>query len=135
MIAFILLKGKDFVIPDGISVGIIGMFFGLIMGLFYYQHYLKPWFWAISLVAGALFTSFFHWVFLRRPSSDDSTSLVLTIASFIVPFALTLALNQTLYVLKVRKRKQRSGRKRHSSFFDTVNAADALKRERDVTSL
>jgi hypothetical protein len=140
MIGFILLKGKDFAIPDGISLGIIGLFFGLIAGLFYYQHYLKTWFWAFSLAGGAMFTYLFHRLLLRgegsmtdHPQGDDSISLVLTVASFIVPFVFTLALNHGLYLLKRRKRQQRSRRKRHSNFFDTVNPADALKQEESIT--
>ncbi len=134
MIAYILLKGKDFAIPDAISVGIIGLFFGLLTGLFYYQHYIKPWFWVITLAGGALLTAFFHWIILRGSAGDDTTSVVLAVASFIVPFLLTLALNHGLYLLKRRKRRQRSNRKRHSKLFDTLNPSDALKEKGSIIS-
>ena len=128
MFTFILLRGKDFAIPEPAAVAIIGLFFGLVSGLFYYQHYLKSWFWAISLAGGIALASVFHMIFARMPTSDDTAAIEQTIASFAIPLALTLLLNHGLYLMKLRKRKQRENRKRHSKFFDSVKATDALRK-------
>ena len=128
MNAFILLRGKDFSIPEPAAVAIIGLFFGLVAGLFYYQHYLKTWYWGISLAGGIVLATIFNLIFARIPTSDDTAAIEQTIASFAIPLALTLLLNHGLYILKRRKRKQRLHRKRHSKFFDSVNATDALRK-------
>src|SRR4051812_13709359 len=122
MFAYILLRGKDFAIPEPAAVAIIGLFFGLVAGLFYYQHYLKTWYWAISLVGGIGLATVFHIIFERIPTADDTAAIEQTIASFAIPLALTILLNHGLYILKRRKRKQRQRRKRHSKFFDSVSA-------------
>jgi hypothetical protein len=127
MIGFVLLRGKEFSIPDGVSTAIIGLFFGLVCGLFYYQHYYKPWFWVISLAGGLILTDISNWVFMHNGLADDDSAIRLTIASFAIPFVLTLALNHGLYLIKIKKRKTRSRRKLHSHFFDTVNPAEALE--------
>ncbi len=134
MLAFVLLRGKDFSLPDGVSTAIIGLFFGLICGLFYYQHYYKQWYWAISLLGGLVLTNISHSIFLRYFSGDDTSAIELTIASFVIPFLLTLALNHLLYQVKQRKRRKRVRRREHSRFFDTVDPGEALHRSRDVAA-
>jgi O-antigen/teichoic acid export membrane protein len=126
--AYILLRGKDFAIPEPAAVAVIGLFFGLVAGLFYYQHYLKTWYWAISLAGGIALASIFRVIFERIPTADDTAAIEQTIASFAIPLALTILLNHGLYMLKRRKRKQREHRKRHSKFFDSVNAGEALRK-------
>src|SRR5438105_5066656 len=106
MFGYILLHGKDFSIPDGLSTAIIGLFFGLVCGLFYYQRYYRNYFWAISLAGGLLFTYLFHILLTRQANSDDTSSLELTLASFIIPFLLTLGLNHLMSVMKSVKRKR-----------------------------
>jgi hypothetical protein len=103
-----------------------------VSGLFYYQHYLKTWFWAVSLVGGILLATAFHMIFARMPTSDDTAAIEQTIASFAIPLALTLLLNHGLYLMKLRKRKQRENRKRHSKFFESVNPKDALRKHPTV---
>src|SRR5579871_2797710 len=103
MLAFILLRGKDFSIPEPVSVIVVGLFFGLIAGLFYYQHYLKTWFWILSLVGGVSFTFIFHQIFLHAVIDDDTVSIERTVAAFAIPLALTLLLNHGLYILKLKK--------------------------------
>ncbi|SRR5579883_1129885 len=136
MIAFILLRGKDFSLPDSVSTAIIGLFFGLICGLFYYQHYYKQYYWAFSLAGGLILTYLSHHFFMRYFTIDDDSSLRLTIASFAAPFVLTLALNQALYYIKKQKRKKRTKRREHSRFFDTVDASEALQSptHREITN-
>lgn len=109
-------------------MAIIGLFFGLVAGLFYYQHYLKPWFWVFSLLGGIGLTSISTMIFARIPAADDTRAIEQTIASFAIPLALTLLLNHGFYIMKLRKRKQREQRKRHSKFFDSVDAAEALRK-------
>ena len=122
MLGYILLRGKEFSVPDGVSTAIVGLFFGLICGLFYYQHYYKPYYWAFSLGGGLVLTYISYWVFSRWVvAGDDGSSLQLTVVSIVLPFLLTLGLNHGLYLIKHRKRKRRLKRKKHSSFFDTVN--------------
>ncbi|HEY3874666.1 MAG TPA: hypothetical protein VGM92_04265 [Candidatus Kapabacteria bacterium] len=118
MIAFLLLRGKEFSLPDGVSTGLIGLFFGVLCGLFYYQHYLKPYFWIFSLAGGLIFTEICHQIFLGQFTANDTSAMRLTIASFAVPFILTLALNHGLYYLKRKKRRRRRIRKTDSNFFD-----------------
>ena len=130
MIAFVLLRGKDFSIPDGVSTAIVGLFFGLVAGLFYYQHYYKPWFWVFSLVGGLVLTDLSNWFFMHYITTDDDSAVRLTIASFAIPFVLTLVLNHGLYLIKQKKRKSRSRRKHHSHFFDTVDPSEALHGQR-----
>ena len=128
MIAFILLApGKAFSLPDDVSTAIIGLFFGLICGLFYYQHYYKPYFWVFSLLGGMLFTVMSHSIFAKRFTSDDVSAIWLTIASFGIPFILTLALNQGLYYIKEKRRKKRSKLRRPARFFDTTDAEAAVR--------
>ena len=111
MFAFILLRGKEFSLPDGVSAAIIGLFFGLICGLFYYQHYAKPYFWAFSLGGGLILTLISNTLFTRLRGDDNYIGVGSTIASFAIPFLLTLALNHGLHLVKrksrVRKRAQR----------------------------
>ena len=121
MIAFILLvPGKAFSLPDDVSAAIIGLFFGLVCGLFYYQHYYKPYFWGFSLLGGVVLTILSHSFFLKRSSSDDLGAILLTIASFGIPFILTMLLNQGLYYIKKSKRQKRSKQRRPARFFDTT---------------
>jgi O-antigen/teichoic acid export membrane protein len=127
MIAFLLLRGKEFSLPDDVSAAIIGLFFGLICGLFYYQHYQKPYFWAFSLAGGLVFTLLSHAIFLKEFTVDDASGIQLTIASFAIPFALTLALNHGLYYLKRNKRKRRPRRRETDSFFEMPASSDALR--------
>jgi hypothetical protein len=129
MIAFLLAPGKEFSLPEDVSAAIIGLFFGIICGLFYYQHYYKPYFWAFSLVGGLLLTVISHSFFLKKFTPDDTSAIWLTIASFGVPFLLTLALNQGLYYVKQTKRKKRSKR-RPARFFDTVDANAVVRSAR-----
>ncbi len=124
-IAFLLLRGKEFSLPDDVSSGIIGLFFGLLCGLFFYQHYYKPYFWAISLAGGLFFTLISHDLFQRMLTDDDTRSIWLTITSFALPFLLTLVLNYGLYYIKHTKRQKRMKRRRHSQFFDTLDTIDA----------
>src|ERR1051325_4602305 len=128
MFAYILLRGKDFAIPEPAAVAIIGLFFGLVAGLFYYQHYVKTWFWAISLAGGIVRARISNMIFARIPTTDDTAAIEQTIASFAIPLALTILLNHGLYLLKRRKRKQHRQRKRHSKFFDSVSPAEALRK-------
>lgn len=125
MIAIILLRvGKDFSIPDGVSAAIIGLFFGLVCGLFYYQHYYKPYFWAFSLLGGLLLTIISNAVFARFRAEDDVLGLGMTIASFAIPFVLTLVLNHGMYLMKRRKRKRRKIRREHPQFFHTLEVSE-----------
>ena len=126
MLGYILLRGKDFSLPDGVSTAIIGLFFGLVCGLFYYQRYYRPYYWSFSLAGGFAFTFLCHEIFLRNVTSDDGRALQMTLVSFALPFLLTLALNHTMSLMKSRKRRQHSNRKTHSSFFDTTNAGEIL---------
>jgi prolipoprotein diacylglyceryltransferase len=128
MFTYILLRGKDFAIPEPIAVAIIGLFFGLVAGLFYYQHYLKTWFWGISLAGGVALATIFNMIFSKIPASDDSTAIAQSIAAFAIPLALTILLNHTMYLMKLRKRKQRENRKKQSKFFDSVNPTEALRK-------
>ncbi|MFI5201000.1 MAG: hypothetical protein ACHQNE_01255 [Candidatus Kapaibacterium sp.] len=123
MIAFILLRiGQQFSIPDGASAAIIGLFFGLICGLFYYQHYLKPWFWAFSLGGGLILTIISNAAFAKLRNADDTAGIGFTIASFAIPFLLTLALNHGLHLLKRRKRRKRKVvRHEHPQFFNALD--------------
>ena len=126
MIAIILLRvGQDFSIPDGVSAAIIGLFFGLICGLFYYQQYYKPYFWAFSLGGGLLLTILSNAAFAQMRAEDNALGLGTTIASFAIPFILTLALNHGLYLVKQNKRRKRKVLRGHAQFFDTVDAEEA----------
>ena len=129
---FILLKGS-LAIPDGASTAIIGLFFGLICGLFYYQHYYKTYFWFISLGGGLVLTYISQFFFMRLATDDDASSLRLTIAEFAVPFLMTLLLNYGLYAIKKNKRKKRKhqsdeghSRAANTRFFDSP---DSIHRE------
>ena len=125
MIAFIFLApGKAFSLPDDVSAGMIGLFFGLICGLFYYQHYYKPYFWVFSLVGGVFLTVISHSFFLKKFTTDDVSAIWLTIASFGIPFILTMALNQGLYYIKQNRRKKRSKLRRPARFFDTTDTGE-----------
>ena len=130
MIGFILLKGS-LAIPDGMSTAIIGLFFGMICGLFYYQHYYKTYFWFISLGGGLILTFISQFFFMRQHPSDDASSLRLTVAEFAIPFVLTLLLNHGLYLIKITKRKKRRrqrpeshSRTANSRFFDSPDGID-----------
>lgn len=114
MDSYILLRGKDFSLPDDVSTAIVGIFFGLVCGLFYYQHYYRNYFWWISLVGGLVLT-YVSQKILDQPGTD--TDVAGTISSFVIPFVLTLALNQALYFVKRSKRKKHRHRKTHSDFF------------------
>jgi hypothetical protein len=127
MIAFILLKAMAVSLPDDVSSAIIGLFFGLICGLFYYQHYYKPYFWVFSLLGGLFFTMASHALFLRRFNVNETASIWLVIASFLVPFALTLALNQGLYRIKHNRRKRRMKLRRPTHFFEAIEPADSVQ--------
>ena len=133
MIGFILLRGKDFAIPDGVSTGIIGLFFGLVCGLFFYQRYYRSYYWFISLIGGLSLTYLFNALLLSGVSADEARALRLTIASFVIPFALTLALNYGLSRVKRRKRTKHNKRKMHSDFFNGVNGNEILKTEPQFT--
>lgn len=130
MIAYLLLKGKEFSLPDGVSTAIIGLFFGLLCGLFYYQHYQKSYYWGISLGGGLVLTLLFHSVFLGRFTVDDTSAIWLTIASFAVPFVLTLALNYGLYSIKHSKRKRKLRRREDTHFFDLTETSKVLQSDK-----
>ena len=128
MIAFIFLSpGKEFSLPEDVSAAIIGLFFGLIGGLFYYQHYYKPYFWVFSLAGGVFLTVISHSFFLKKFTTDDVSAIWLTIASFGIPFILTMALNQGLYYIKQNRRKKRSKLRRPARFFDTTDAEAVVR--------
>jgi hypothetical protein len=129
MIAFILLKGKEFAIPDGVSTAVIGLFFGLVCGLFYYQRYHRNYYWVLSLAGGLMFTYLSHVLFLRQVSVDDASSLRMTLASFAFPFLMTLALNHALSLMKGHKHRKHAKQKTHSSFFDTADPGGILRAE------
>ena len=129
MLGFILLRGKELAVPDGVSTAIIGLFFGLICGLFYYQHYYKNYFWFISLGGGLILTFLSQFFFARHFTADDASSLRLTIAEFTIPFLLTILLNHGLYLIKKSKRKKRRRQRNEghskaakSRFFDSPDA-------------
>ncbi|HET6401751.1 MAG TPA: hypothetical protein VFH95_10165 [Candidatus Kapabacteria bacterium] len=126
MIAFILLRGRQFSLPDSVSAAIIGLFFGLICGLFYYQHYLKPWFWVFSLGGGLILTIISNAAFARLRAEDNALGLGTTIASFAIPFVLTLALNHGLHLIKRKKRTKRKVLREHAQFFDMVEDGEPL---------
>ncbi len=136
MIAYLfLVVGKEFSLPEDVSAAIIGLFFGLIGGLFYYQHYLKPYFWAFSLAGGLILTLLSHSFFLGKFTTDDVSAIWLTIASFGIPFVLTMALNHALYYVKHSKRKQRMKQRRPARFFDTPISDSTLhssERTKDI---
>src|ERR1035437_1571474 len=100
MLGYILLKGKDFSVPDGVSTAIIGLFFGLVCGLFYYQKYYRPYYWAFSLGGGFVFTYISHVLFVRAMGADDDIAIRMTLASFVLPFILTLLLNYGLSLMR-----------------------------------
>jgi hypothetical protein len=120
MIAYILLRGKDFSLPDDVSTAIVGIFFGLVCGLFYYQHYYRNYYWWFSLGGGLILTYLSQKV-LDKPGTESDPAR--TVASFVVPFVLTLLLNQALYFVKHSKRKKRRHKKTHSDFFSTIGSA------------
>ena len=120
MDSYILLRGKEFSLPDDVSTAIVGIFFGLVCGLFYYQHYYRNYFWWISL-AGGLVLTYVSQKLLDRPGTE--TDVAGTISSFVIPFVLTLALNQALYFVKRSKRKKHRHRKTHSDFFRGLNTS------------
>ncbi len=126
MTAFILLHGKVFSIPDGVSAAIIGLFFGLICGLFYYQHYYKPWFWAFSFGGGLILTILSNAAFAHLRAADNVVGLGSTIASFAIPFLLTLALNHALHLVKRSKRRKRKVSGEQPQFFDVANTAETI---------
>ncbi len=107
MIAFLLSTGKTFSLPDGASAAIIGLFFGLICGLFYYQHYAKPYFWAFSLGGGLILTAISNILFTHLRAIDSYVGIGWTIASFAIPFLLTLGLNHGLHLIKRKSRTRR----------------------------
>ena len=121
MIGYILLRGKDFTLPDEVSTAIVGVFFGLVCGLFYYQHYYRNYYWWFSIIGGLILT-FISQKVIDRPGTSDDASIERTIASFLVPFVLTLLLNQALYFVKHSKRKKRRHKKTHSDLFNTTNS-------------
>ncbi len=127
MTAFILLSvGKAFSIPDGASAAIIGLFFGLICGLFYYQHYLKPYFWGFSLGGGLILTIISNAAFAKLRNADDAAGIGFTIASFAIPFLLTLALNHGLHLIKRSKRRRRKVvRHEHPHFFNALDEGES----------
>jgi len=127
MIAFILLRGRQFSMPDGVSAAIIGLFFGLICGLFYYQHYLKPWFWAFSLGGGLILTILSNGIFAKLRNEDDMAGIAFTIASFAIPFLLTLAINHWLHLIKRSKRKRRKIHREHAQFFQMVEDGESAR--------
>lgn len=133
MIAFILLRGRQFTMPDGVSAAIIGLFFGLICGLFYYQHYLKPWFWAFSLGGGLILTIVSNAAFATLRNEDDAAGIGFTIASFAIPFILTLALNHGLHLIKRSKRKRRKVYRQHDQFFKMVEDSESLSSNAEYT--
>jgi hypothetical protein len=135
MVAYLFLVGKEFSLPEDVSVAIIGLFFGLICGLFYYQHYYKPYFWGISLLGGLIMTVISRSYFLKKYTTNDFSNILLTIASFGIPFILTMLLNQGLYYIKQTKRKQRSKQRRPARFFDTTESgktAQSANPEKDL---
>ncbi|HZK76593.1 MAG TPA: hypothetical protein VFD13_06765, partial [Candidatus Kapabacteria bacterium] len=87
-----------------------------------YQHYLKPYFWAFSLGGGLILTILSNAAFSSFRAEDDALGLGTTIASFAIPFILTLALNHGLYLMKRRKRRRRKTRREHPQFFNTLEA-------------
>jgi hypothetical protein len=133
MIAFILLRGKEFSMPDGVSAAIIGIFFGLICGLFYYQHYYKPWFWAFSLSGGLILTILSNAAFAKLRNEDDVAGIGFTIASFAIPFILTLALNHGLHHIKRSKRKRRKVHREHAQFFKMVEDGESPSSNAELT--
>ena len=130
MTAFTLLAAKEFSLPDGVSAAIIGLFFGLICGLFYYQHYYKSYFWAFSLGGGLILTIISNAIFARLRTADNTIGLTSTIASFLIPFALTMALNHGLQFVKRSKRKRKKISKEHPSFFESGSQGDPLSSNR-----
>ncbi len=78
-------------------------------------------------MGGLIFTYVFHDLFLRGINADDGGSLVMTLASFVLPFLLTLGLNYALSMMKIHKRKKHGKQKVYSSFFDTVDAGGILR--------
>jgi|GEM_PF-2534277 hypothetical protein len=134
MLAFIFLRvGKEFSMPDGVSAAIIGLFFGLICGLFYYQHYYKPYFWSFSLGGGLLLTILSNAIFAHLRTEDDAVGLGTTIASFAIPFLLTLALNHWLHLVKRSKRKRRKFRTEHTKFFDMAGTSEIVQSNSELS--
>jgi hypothetical protein len=134
MTGFILLKGTGVAVPDSASTAIIGLFFGMICGLFYYQHYYKTYYWFISLGGGLILTYISQLFFARMMTNDDASSLRITIAEFAVPFLMTLVLNHGLYLIKKNKTKKRKHqhderrlRALNFRFFDSPDSIESAK--------
>ena len=129
-LGYILLKGKEFTIPDEVAYGIIGTFFGIIVGLFYYQSYRRTYYWWYSI--GTSFgLAMLSKALLPRIPGFDANSIWSVPIMFLLPFLGTLGVNQYLYFRKNQLRKKRRKRKQHSSFFDTPESTTAV---RDVTT-
>ncbi len=129
-LGYILLRGKDFTIPDEVATGIVGVFFGVVIALFYYQGYRRTYYWWYSIGSGFLLATMSKSILQAIPGIDTG-SLWFVLATFVLPFLGVLAVNHYLYILKQRHSKRRKRRKQHSSFFDTAESTHAVQ---EVTS-
>jgi len=108
MKSFFLLRGIEFSLPPEAQGVIIGLFWGLVTGLFFYQSYRRPYFWWYSLLTGVLFATLAPRL-LSKIGRIDSGAVEFVILQVLLPGIACLFLNILLSrsSKKHKKRKQR----------------------------
>jgi uncharacterized membrane protein YfcA len=120
ILPYILLRGKEFELPETLSLAIIGLFLGIVFGLFYYHHYRKSIYWMGSMLTGMIGAIVGERVVRSLPRADmNGIQYVLLV--FILPTLACFAINHYFYVTKKRyDRRRKKQRHHHSTFFDTA---------------
>jgi len=86
----------DFAVPFEVQGIMLGLFLGLIAGLFYYQYYRRHYYWWYTVGAGML-SAVISLKVLEVVFRIEAGSVVLVVSQFVVPAIATLVVNQYLY--------------------------------------
>jgi hypothetical protein len=108
----------DISLPPEAQGVIIGLFWGLVIGLFFYQNYRKSYYWWYSLFTGVLFATLAPRI-LSKIRRIDAASVEFVMLQILLPGVACLLLNiyMNLRGKKIQKKKHARRRRKKADIF------------------
>jgi len=103
-------------VPNGVIGIFVGLAFGFVIGLFYYQTYRKNYYWMYSIGSGVL-TAVISQLVMKHIFKMDTSTMHATMIQFSLAFVATILMNHSLYMMKKRLRtRTRNSHRRRSDY-------------------
>jgi ABC-type Fe3+-siderophore transport system permease subunit len=116
-------------IPTGFLGIFIGLSFGFVIGLFYYQAYRKPYYWFYSIFSSVAAASIMPFILHGLLKMDPST-LHAIMAQFAAAMVASVLANHLLYLLKKRHKmrlKSSRHRRRYAHSMDLGSGSATIR--------